>query len=737
MRVSKEILLLFFLILAAIPVIYHHSSKELDNKISLSQREVQERVRNIELLQKFMANMPALIGAIQFQSYGQVEIVAKQLMSDERTVKEFFILDSNLKILHSVVDDYNDTSEIFNVLANWNRKSNYVIFEGDLFVIRKIDESEGYGYVILRVDVSDTFDTSMESEEAFGIIFRKEVTPKNFKKFEAGIYESPGARTRYFLGFVKDNFTALILVILGIALGFHALMKVLITPFRKIVFFLQNLSTGEIRDVKLEGFPRIFRPYIKYIIEANERIISANKQERETELQKAQFSVAQQVAHDIKSPLGLLKSLRNDLKNDLSLDKWRVLQSSLNRIEEIALNLLKKNPSNAVESEKKTEDLLPLVEGILVEKRAEFKEQQNVEIEGVFTDDSYGLFSDIRPSFLKRIISNLINNSVEACGSNSCSIKVGLYSEKNFNCIKVIDNGAGIAPEFIESVFKKGFTTKKEGNGLGLSGAKEEIEIMGGRIELYSTLGQGTTVLIRLPSSQVASSVVKKIDLYKYNRIIVLDDEQSVHDLWDRKLLKVKQAIDHFYSPSEFLVKFQNLNEKTLLLCDFEFVGADLNGIEVIEKINHAEHSLLVTGRADEDEIIRLCEKVGLQYLSKTLLPYVNISIQPPRIILIDDDRLSHWRWSQHQEKDLFLFQGFYSIDSFIAESSGIPRDSYILLDSDLGNGIKGEIEGQKIFQLGFNRIYLYTSYPDGPLEMPHWILDVFGKEPAAVLRRI
>lgn len=136
MRVSKEILLLFFLILAAIPVIYHHSSKELDNKISLSQREVQERVRNIELLQKFMANMPALIGAIQFQSYGQVEIVAKQLMSDERTVKEFFILDSNLKILHSVVDDYNDTSEIFNVLANWNRKSNYVIFEGDLFVIR-------------------------------------------------------------------------------------------------------------------------------------------------------------------------------------------------------------------------------------------------------------------------------------------------------------------------------------------------------------------------------------------------------------------------------------------------------------------------------------------------------------------------------------------------------------------------------------------------------------------------
>lgn len=737
MRLSKEILLLSFLILATIPVIYHRSSRELDNKISLSLREVQERVKNIELLQKFMANMPALLGAIQFQSYGQVEIVAKQLMSDERTVKEFFILDNNLKMLHSVVDNYNDTSEISSVLASWDRKSNYVVFEGDLFVIRKIGESEELGYVILRMDVSDTFETRMGNEEALGIVLRRESAPKNLKRFEVEVYEKPRARARYFLGFLKDNFMGLILVIVGIVLGFQALMKVLITPFRKIVFFLQNLSTGEIRDVKLEGFPRIFRPYIKYIIEANERIISANKREREVELQKAQFSVAQQVAHDIKSPLGLLKSLRNDLKNDLSLDKWRVLQSSLNRIEEIALNLLKKNPSHAVESEKKTEDLLPLIEGILVEKRTEFKKQLNVEIEGLFTNDSYGLFSDIRPSFLKRIISNLINNSVEACGNDYCSVKVGLYPDKKFNCIKVVDNGAGIAPEFVESVFKKGFTTKKEGNGLGLSGAKEEIEKMGGKIELDSILGQGTTVLIRLPSSQASSDVVKKIDLYRYDKIIVLDDEQVVHDLWDQRLPKTEYMVEHFYSPSEFLLKFQNLNAKTLLLCDFEFEGADLNGVEVIGKINHGEHSLLVTGRADEDEIIRICEKEGLQYLSKTLLPYVNISVQPPRIILIDDDRLSHWRWGQHQEKDSFLFQGFYSIDSFMAESAEIPKDSYILLDSDLGNGIKGEIEGQKIFQLGFSRIYLYTSYPDGPLERPDWIVDVFGKEPAVVLRRI
>jgi signal transduction histidine kinase len=64
------------------------------------------------------------------------------------------------------------------------------------------------------------------------------------------------------------------------------------------------------------------------------------------------------------------------------------------------------------------------------------------------------------------------------------------------------DNGKGIKPEFVESVFTPHFSTKKSGSGLGLAISKQGIEQMNGKIWFESKVGLGTTFYIELPSKK-------------------------------------------------------------------------------------------------------------------------------------------------------------------------------------------------------------------------------------------
>ena len=65
--------------------------------------------------------------------------------------------------------------------------------------------------------------------------------------------------------------------------------------------------------------------------------------------------------------------------------------------------------------------------------------------------------------------------------------------------ISISDNGQGILPQIHDRVFEKGFTTKDDGNGLGLYHAKVEVEKYGGTISFITQNQKGTTFTISLP----------------------------------------------------------------------------------------------------------------------------------------------------------------------------------------------------------------------------------------------
>jgi len=65
--------------------------------------------------------------------------------------------------------------------------------------------------------------------------------------------------------------------------------------------------------------------------------------------------------------------------------------------------------------------------------------------------------------------------------------------------INIIDDGSGISPEILQKLFNPFFTTKEEGNGLGLSICKKIINLHKGDIHVESTVGKGTKFTITIP----------------------------------------------------------------------------------------------------------------------------------------------------------------------------------------------------------------------------------------------
>lgn len=121
------------------------------------------------------------------------------------------------------------------------------------------------------------------------------------------------------------------------------------------------------------------------------------------------------------------------------------------------------------------------------------------------------------PQQLNQVFMNLLINAIQAMPeSGTLAIRSELVSCAESDdasrarpgggdevAVSVTDTGGGIAPEDIDRIFEPGFTTKgsRVGMGLGLPIARQTVDRHGGRIEVASAPGQGTTFTVHLPVS--------------------------------------------------------------------------------------------------------------------------------------------------------------------------------------------------------------------------------------------
>ncbi len=99
---------------------------------------------------------------------------------------------------------------------------------------------------------------------------------------------------------------------------------------------------------------------------------------------------------------------------------------------------------------------------------------------------------------LARAITNMMENALHAMpGGGTLTIKA--VAGPSTIRLLVADTGTGMDPEALRRIFEPYFSTKATGTGLGLTIAKRNVELQGGRIHVESSPGRGTTVTIELP----------------------------------------------------------------------------------------------------------------------------------------------------------------------------------------------------------------------------------------------
>ena len=111
--------------------------------------------------------------------------------------------------------------------------------------------------------------------------------------------------------------------------------------------------------------------------------------------------------------------------------------------------------------------------------------------------------------YLRQVLDNLVRNAREAMAEEpDPRLRLTVQRSGSNAEVRVADNGPGIAPENLQRIFQPFVSTKGKGMGLGLAICRDIVEGHGGRLEVESTPGEGTTFTISLPLYSEAAAPV-------------------------------------------------------------------------------------------------------------------------------------------------------------------------------------------------------------------------------------
>lgn len=481
------------------------------------------------------------------------------------------------------------------------------------------------------------------------------------------------------------------------------------------------------------------------------------------ERERAAWNTAKQVAHDIRSPLAALEVAAGDVSH-LPEDKRILIRSAVGRIRDIANSLLDRQRASAEETKVADGDhatpsaqealspqlLSSLIESLATEKRLQFRSRSRVEIEAWLDAASYGIFAQVQPVEFKRLLSNLINNSVEAFGLGPGTVRVNLSARDGRALVSVQDDGKGIPPEILARIGQRGETHGKSGgSGLGLYHARTSAESWGGRLQIASETGKGTMITADLPQAPTPEWFVSELALVPGRALLILDDDESIHQVWQGRLdaLRARERdveVVHVSTPGEIRNWVKDNVEKAreaLYLVDYELLGYRETGLSLAEELGIGECAVLVTSRYEEPGILEDCRKLKTRMIPKGLAGLVPIRIENPApaaeparelwdAVLIDDDPLARMTWTMAAERAGKKLRAFSTAADFLKESDAIDRNTPMYVDAELGNGVKGDVESARIHELGFGEIYLATGHaPEKFAGLTH-LRGVIGKAP-------
>jgi signal transduction histidine kinase len=289
--------------------------------------------------------------------------------------------------------------------------------------------------------------------------------------------------------------------LLGLAAGLfdYAVLRLFgfdVSPFVAAFFAVSFVGLGAVIGLLLEARDRL-KASAAALAESHRRAAHSEKL-------AAVGRLAAGVAHEVRNPLGVIRSSAALVLEDLSegTDSRRAAQfivDEVDRLNALVTALLdyarpfapRQEP---VELAGLVAAVEPLVRGALEPKRGRLDAAQS---------DELALRGD--PDLLAQLVYGLALNAAEAIGEGG---RIELRARRRGGAVELLvrDDGPGVAPEHVGRLFEPFFTTKATGTGLGLATAARIAEAHGGALELVpggglGPDGRGACFCVRLPEA--------------------------------------------------------------------------------------------------------------------------------------------------------------------------------------------------------------------------------------------
>ncbi len=244
--------------------------------------------------------------------------------------------------------------------------------------------------------------------------------------------------------------------------------------------------------------------------------ITINKENEESIMQSNQLkdNLISVLAHDLRNPLGHFMQMTNFLVEDFNSFEREEILSHLKGINESSKNtyellenilnwqLTRKNSQHITLS---SEDIKPQIDAIITQLNY-LAIAKNIKLVNEIKENSYAM---VNSKLLNTIIRNLVVNAIKfsyAGGEIRISSKALIENDMSYLKISIADKGIGMDETQISEILegneiKINYGTEREkGTGLGLIICKEFIELLGGKFNIESIKGQGSSVLVMLKS---------------------------------------------------------------------------------------------------------------------------------------------------------------------------------------------------------------------------------------------
>lgn len=223
--------------------------------------------------------------------------------------------------------------------------------------------------------------------------------------------------------------------------------------------------------------------------------------------------LAASIAHELRNPLSSIKGAAQFLQKEYE-DHASIAEFLSIIIEEV--NGLSRLTTEFLEFARPLRlDLKPIDLNKLIEKTLQL---MNVHI----ADCRVSVNRNLDPSLpiveadakqLKQVLKNIIINALQAMpDGGNLTVETG-SAAGGWVYFSVSDTGIGIPPDKIDRIFQPFVTTKTKGTGLGLSVVQKIVDNHGGRVEVVSEPGKGSTFKVILPRVAVQPSLVDETDL--------------------------------------------------------------------------------------------------------------------------------------------------------------------------------------------------------------------------------